>query len=59
MREQAMEPDRHADACQQVEDGEQREIDAVDPSVPQQHDREQDAREGHHHAGEVGVPLGP
>ena len=56
--EQAMEADRHAAGGQQVHHGEDREVDGVDGTVPQEHDRDEGPEERDDHAEQVGVSFG-
>jgi hypothetical protein len=51
VREQPVEAERHAEACEHVHDREDREVAPVEPRVPEEHDRdeERDERDGHPH----------
>ena len=59
VREQAVVADRHAEAEQHVRGGHDREVDPVDPAVPEQHDGGDQAEERHDDADQVRGALRP
>src|SRR3712207_2121649 len=57
VREQAVEADGHAEAADDVHEGQHGEVAPVDERVPEQHDGGDEGDEGHDDAGEVGDPV--
>jgi hypothetical protein len=59
VREQAVVADRHTEAEEHVRDGHDREVDPVDPAVPEQHDSGDETEERDDDADQVRGALRP